>query len=254
MAIDFSGRTAVVTGGANGIGAAIASALSAGGANVWIFDREQGDSSRHIQVDVTDRRALEAAFDRAGSPDIVMVNAGMAIVKPLGETTRDEWDRTLALNLTATFETLQAAAARMKPKRRGSIVLTASTNSYDGEENLIAYNATKAALLGLLHTAAGELGPYGIRINAICPGMIQTRLTKALFNDPASAREYFRHIPLGRGGEPSEVAHAAAFLASDLASFITGATLFVDGGQMATKFGPWREEAAQFENGRWSLR
>ena len=84
--------------------------------------------------------------------------------------------------------------------------------------------------------------------------MIRTRLTKGLFDDPAAAREYFRQIPLGRGGEPSEVAQAAAFLASDLASFITGATLFVDGGQMATKFGPWREESARFENGHWRLR
>ena len=142
----------------------------------------------------------------------------------------------------------------MKPQRRGAIVLTASTNSFDGEENLIAYNATKAALIGVLHTAAGELGPYGIRINAVCPGMIRTRLTQGLFDDKAAAREYFRHIPLGRGGEPSEVAQAAAFLASDLASFITGATLFVDGGQMATKFGPWREESAQFDNGHWRLR
>ncbi len=254
MAIDFSGRTAVVTGGANGIGAAIATALSIGGANVWIFDRDPGDSPQHVQVDVTDRRALEAAFDRAGSPGIVMVNAGMVIVKPLWETTREEWDRTLALNLTAAFETVQAAVARMKPKRHGAIVLTASTNSFDGEENLIAYNATKAALLGLLHTAAGELGPFGIRINAVCPGMIKTRLTKSLFDDAIAAREYFRHIPLGRGGEPAEVAQAAAFLASELASFITGATLFVDGGQMATKFGPWREETAQFEDGQWRLR
>ena len=154
MAFDFSGRTAIVTGGANGIGAAIAGALSDGGANVWIFDREPGDSPRHLQVDVTDRRALEAAFDRAGPPEIVMVNAGMVVVKPLWETTREEWDRTLALNLTAAFETVQAAVSRMKPQRRGAIVLTASTNSFDGEENLIAYNATKAALIGVLHTAA----------------------------------------------------------------------------------------------------
>jgi len=254
MAIDFSGKTAVVTGGANGIGAAISTALAAGGANVWIFDRESGDSPQHLQVDVTDRHALEAAFDRAGSPDIVMVNAGMVVVKPLWETSRDEWDRTLALNLTAAFETVQASVARMKKKRSGSIVLTASTNSFDGEENLIAYNATKAALLGLLHTAAGELGPYGIRINAVCPGMIRTRLTQSLFNDQPAAREYFRQIPLGRGGEPSEVAQAAAFLASDLASFVTGATLFVDGGQMATKFGPWRDETADFKDSHWSLR
>jgi NAD(P)-dependent dehydrogenase (short-subunit alcohol dehydrogenase family) len=254
MAIDFSGKTAIVTGGANGIGAAIAKALAEGGANVWVFDRENCETAQCLQVDVTDRYSLECAFDRVGSPDIVMVNAGTVVVKPLWETSRDDWDRTLALNLTAAFETVQAAVIRMKQKRSGSIVLTASTNSFDGEENLVAYNATKAGLLGLLHTAAGELGPYGIRINAVCPGMIRTRLTRGLFDDAVTAREYFRQIPLGRGGEPSEVAQAAAFLASDMASFITGASLFVDGGQMATKFGPWRDETAQFEDDHWSLR
>jgi NAD(P)-dependent dehydrogenase (short-subunit alcohol dehydrogenase family) len=142
----------------------------------------------------------------------------------------------------------------MKPRRTGSIVITASTNSYDGEALLTAYNASKAGILGLLHTVANELGPYGIRINAVCPGLIRTRLTQRHFDDPTVLKDYFRHIPLGRGGEPEEVANASAFLASDLASFITGATLFVDGGQMASKFGTWNEQSAEFSGGRWKLR
>ncbi len=142
----------------------------------------------------------------------------------------------------------------MKPRRTGSIVLTASTNSYDGEANLTAYNATKAGVLGILHTAANELGPYGIRVNAVCPGLIRTRLTRSSFEAPGVLKEYFRHIPLGRGGERGEVANAVAFLASDLASYITGAALLVDGGQMATKFGTWNEENAEFLNDHWRLK
>jgi NAD(P)-dependent dehydrogenase (short-subunit alcohol dehydrogenase family) len=133
-------------------------------------------------------------------------------------------------------------------------VLTASTNSYDGEARLVAYNASKAGLLGLVHTSANELGPYQIRVNAVCPGLIRTRLTERHFSHPEVLRDYFRHIPLGRGGEPSEVAQACVFLASGLASFITGATLFIDGGQMAAKFGTWTEDRADFREGRWHLR
>ncbi len=132
--------------------------------------------------------------------------------------------------------------------------MTASTNSYDGEASLVAYNASKAGLLGLLHTAANELGPYGIRVNAVCPGLIRTRLTVEHYSNPQLLKDYFRHIPMGRGGEPEEVASAIAFLASDLASFITGATLFVDGGQMAAKFGTWDEARAEFSGDRWRLR
>lgn len=162
-------------------------------------------------------------------PDALFINAGTGIVKPLEETTREVWDKTISLNLTAAFETLQSAAARMKAaKKPGAIVLTASTNSYDGEENLIAYNATKAGVLGILHTAANELGPYGIRVNSVNPGLIRTRLTQAAFDSPPVIKDYFRAIPMGRGGEPDEVAKAAIFLASDWASHITGATLLVD--------------------------
>src|SRR5437588_101138 len=128
-------------------------------------------------------------------------------------------DSDVPINPTGAFHTVQAAARRMKPRRAGAIVLTASTNSYDGEARLTAYNASKAGLLGLLHTAANELGIYQIRVNAVCPGLIRTRLTESHFSSPGTLREYFRHVPLGRGGEPDEVAAPVAFLASDLASF-----------------------------------
>jgi NAD(P)-dependent dehydrogenase (short-subunit alcohol dehydrogenase family) len=142
----------------------------------------------------------------------------------------------------------------MRQRRSGAIVLTASTNSYDGEARLAAYNASKAGLLGLVHTAANELGPFQIRVNAVCPGLIRTRLTERHFANPEILRNYFQQIPLGRGGQPEEVAQAIVFLASGLASYITGATLFVDGGQMACKFGTWTEDTAEFRDGRWWLR
>ena len=103
----------------------------------------------------------------------------------------------MRVNLTGAFHTIQAAAALMLPRRTGSIVLTASTNSFDGEAGLTAYNATKAGLMGLLHTAANEFGPYGIRVNAVCPGLIRTRLTEEFYAATAMIKDYFRQIPLG---------------------------------------------------------
>jgi len=215
----------VVTGGANGIGLACACLLAEGGANVWIFDLEaerpaevaQRFGARGLIADVADRASLAAAFAQVEAPEIVVANAGTVFEHDLDSATAEQWERTLAVNLTGVFHTVQIAARLMKPRRRGSIVLMASTN-------------------------------------AVCPGLIRTRLTTGFFGNPERMREYTRHIPLGRGGEPEEVAHAVAFLASDLAAFITGATLLVDGGQMAAKFGTWREPAAVFELERWRLR
>jgi len=211
-------------------------------------------TARYVSTDVTSRASIDAAFAASGAPDILMVNAGTAEEEPFLDHNAGRWDRILAVNLSGAFHTVQAAARLMKERRGGAIVITASTNSYDGEARLAAYNASKAGLLGLVHTAANELGPYRIRVNAVCPGLIRTRLTERHFSDPEVLREYFRAIPLGRGGLPEEVAHACVFLASPNASYITGATLFVDGGQMASKFGTWREETADFSEGRWRLR
>jgi NAD(P)-dependent dehydrogenase (short-subunit alcohol dehydrogenase family) len=251
------GKLAVVTGGSNGIGWATARLLAASGASVCIFDRERPRDDlggRWFTVDVTSRESIDAAFAAAGIPDIVIANAGLAEEEPFLDHSVERWERILSLNLTGAFHTVQAAARLMKARRSGSIVLTASTNSYDGEARLAAYNASKAGLLGLVHTAANELGPYRIRVNAVCPGLIRTRLTERHFSSPDLLRDYFRHIPLGRGGSPDEVAQAVLFLASDMASYVTGATLFVDGGQMASKFGTWSDETAEFKEGQWKLR
>lgn len=256
----FDGKSAVVTGGANGIGFAIARGIAAAGGRVWILDvaaqnpvnAASSIGAQGCIADVSDRSSLERAFDQAGIPDIAVANAGIGPNASLADTTPDLWRRILAVNLTGAFDTVQIAAQRMKPARKGSIVLTASTNSFDGEADLIAYNASKAGLLGILHTAANELGPYGIRINAVCPGLIRTRLTASSFSNPSVLSGYFKQIALGRGGEPEEVAQAVMFLASDLASYITGTTVVVDGGQMASKFGTWGKETDVFDGQRWT--
>ncbi|MDQ6664015.1 MAG: SDR family oxidoreductase [Acidobacteriota bacterium] len=261
MEFDFRGKTAIVTGGANGMGLATARILARQGARVWLFDLDRENPADAasalgglgIAVDVTDSSALRTAFSVVPAPDVVIANAGVAANAELTATSIETWNKTIAVNLTGIFNTVQCAAWRMKPHRSGAIVITASTNSFDGEANLIAYNASKAGLLGILHTAANELGPFRIRVNAVCPGLIRTRLTEDYFSNPDCLKDYFRAIPLGRGGEAEEVANAMAFLASDLASYITGAALLVDGGQMCTKFATWNEDRAEFANGRWKL-
>jgi NAD(P)-dependent dehydrogenase (short-subunit alcohol dehydrogenase family) len=258
----FHGKNVVVTGGANGIGLAISRNIVAAGGSVWIFDLESENPAGVAQdigaqaciADTADRPSLERAFAQVAVPDVLVVNAGIVRLASVDETTPDLWNRTLAVNLSGAFHSLQIAGQRMKRVRKGSVVLTASTNSFDGEADLVAYNASKAGLLGLVRTAANEWGPYGIRINAVCPGLIRTRLTASSFSNPSVISEYFKHIPLGRGGEPEEVAQAVMFLASDLASYITGTTLVVDGGQMASKYGTWGTAADCFDGQRWIRR
>lgn len=255
----FHGKNVVVTGGANGIGLAISRCFASAGGAVWILDLESenpAEVARGIGVqarvaDVADRASLERAFAQIPTPDVLVVNAGIAQPAAVAETTSELWNRTLSVNLSGAFDTLQIAGRRMQHARKGSVVLTASTNSFDGEADLVAYNASKSGLLGILRTVANEWGPYGIRVNAVCPGLIRTRLTASSFSNTSVISKYFKHIPLGRGGEPEEVAQAVMFLASDLASFITGTTLVVDGGQMASKYGTWGKKGDRFESDRW---
>ena len=236
--MQFEGKTALVTGGASGIGRAIADLFVAYGANVVIFDRHAGPG--HVRGDVSKeadvRCAVEIAASRFGQMDVLVNNAGIEVEGRVEDLSGEAWDRQLAVNLRGPFLCSKHAIPYMK-QRGGAIVNVSSIDAFAGYPGLAAYDSSKAALIALTRTLALECGPARIRVNAVCPGYIETPLLDAYFQrqpDPAGARrEAALKHPLGRMGKPSDVAGAVAFLASEKASFITGTTLVVDGGLLA---------------------
>jgi NAD(P)-dependent dehydrogenase (short-subunit alcohol dehydrogenase family) len=238
----------VITGGTSGIGLATAARFLEEGARAFVVGvdgAELGSALAGLGGDVTGTVAdvsLEADIDRLvteaesalGAIDVLINNAGIARKARFLDTSAEMWDRTIAVNLRGMFLVARAVAGRMtETGRPGVIVNMASTNALGGEERYTAYNASKGGVLQLTRTMAVELGANGIRVNCLCPGFIDTPLNRDL-EDETFIRAYERdHIPLGRRGQPEEVAAAYAFLASDEASFIHGAALVIDGGQTA---------------------
>jgi 3-oxoacyl-[acyl-carrier protein] reductase len=199
--------------------------------------RERGGKAVDFYVDVTEREAVEELVARTvaeyGRLDVMCAIAGVVSVVPFVELTDAQWDRVLGVNLKGVFLCGQLAARQMIAQGSGGqIVNMASTNGLVGEEELAHYNASKFGVVGLTKTMAIELAPQNIRVNAVCPGLIRTRLTAKLVNDPVATAEYYKKIPMARFADPDEVAGAFLFFASDDASFITGTTLVVDGGQL----------------------
>jgi 3-oxoacyl-[acyl-carrier protein] reductase len=242
----FSGKTALVTGAAQGIGRAIAQRFASDGANVVLFDidgdlaeqtagelRIQGGAAEAVGGDIARRQDVRAAVDRSlerfGRLDILAANAGIADAQPFIETEEASWRRIIDVNLTGTFFCLQEAARAMIPAGGGAMVATASTNAFWVESNMAAYNASKGGIVALVKSAAFDLGAYGIRVNAVAPGMVRTR-ANYITEDPVAGPEYLKGVPLGRFTEPSEMAAVVAFLASDDASYVTGELLVADGG------------------------
>jgi len=244
----FENQRVLVVGGANGIGRAIALRLGQEGATVILADTQrESEAGLSVcqQIRSMKRRAdffecdvryasqvnkLVSALD--GPIDVLMHVAGVGKMVSFLEMDEQHWDWTLDTNLKGAFLMARAVAPLMVARRQGKMVFIASTNSVDGEENLAAYNASKAGVAALVRTLARELGGLGITVNAVGPGLIRTRLTETPPVDDAVHVERYR-IPMGRIGEPEDVAGPALFLASGDAAFVNGVLLYVDGGQMA---------------------
>jgi NAD(P)-dependent dehydrogenase (short-subunit alcohol dehydrogenase family) len=240
----MTGKVAVVTGGATGIGRGIASVLAEKGARVVVAQKGAEPGTDQIEVDIADPASVERmiiqAVDRHGRIDVLVNNAsltGITAARGVLDADPAHVNAVVDVNLKGTFYCAQAAARRMiAAGSGGSIVNIASVGAYAAQERAAIYCATKAAQVSLAQSLALELAPHGIRVNAVAPGDINTEASAGIVGElkaAGSSGRYIRLTPLGRRGTPEEVGRAVAFLASDEASFITGATLLVDGGLLA---------------------
>jgi NAD(P)-dependent dehydrogenase (short-subunit alcohol dehydrogenase family) len=240
----FVDKTVVITGASSGIGAACAEAFIAEGATVILVARSaatlkslataSGPKAHAHACDVTDAAAVDALFAALPACDILINNAGSNTPQPMVEVTLETLDHLLALNVRAAFVVAQAAVRTMlRHGRSGCIVNMSSQMGHVGASNRTVYCMSKHAIEGLTKAMAVELGPQGIRVNAVSPTYIETPLTKPFFDDGAFRSETVTRIPLGRIGTTTEVAAAVLFLSSPEAGLITGTSLLVDGGYTA---------------------
>jgi len=230
-------KRVVVTGGTSGIGEATSRRFLEEGAHVTAlaFGEEEVATAPEripgieaIRLDVADREAVEAAFERIGTLDVLIANAGISVRKPFLEIEQADWQRVLDVNLTGVFNCAQTAARRMN---EGVILMTASTNGLTGHEYYADYNASKAGVILLARTMALELAPK-IRVNAVCPGYVLTPMQQAEYT-PEMLAAVNAGIPLGRHARTEELAALYAFLASDEGAYFTGAVISMDGGETA---------------------
>jgi 3-oxoacyl-[acyl-carrier protein] reductase len=234
LSLSLEGRTALVFGGSGGIGGAASGLLAHHGASVWIADLDSRPElpGRFLRCDVRERDSVEgavAAAAAAGDLDIVVYATGVTRDAVLWKLSDDDWDEVLDVNLRGAFYALRAVAPRLRARGRGAIVLVTSINGERGKFGQSNYAASKAGLIGLTKTAARELGRFGVRVNAVAPGLTATAMTRVLPKAVVDAA--VAETALGRAATPDDVASAILFLSSDLAGHVTGQTLRVDGGQ-----------------------
>ena len=255
--MNFKDKTVCVTGAASGIGAAIAEGFASEGANVALLDinercaeelaqsftEKYGVKCIALSVDVSDSQSVAAAFEKIESTfttiDILVTSAGISIIVPMTECTEEIWDRTIDINLKGTFLCMQSAVRIMEKQKSGAIVCMSSQSGRVGGSQYQAYCASKFGIIGLVQSAAHEFAKSGIRVNAICPGVVLTPLWDAQVTSYAKKRgitpeevmPYFASkIPMGRIGELEEVVAVTKFLASSDASYLTGQSINVSGG------------------------
>jgi NAD(P)-dependent dehydrogenase (short-subunit alcohol dehydrogenase family) len=253
----LKGKAAIVTGAARGIGRAIATALAREGASVTVVDlnadgaenaaaelRQAGLAAYGAQADVTHKpsvdRLVQETLSRTGRIDVLVNNAGVVSNTPLLDLGEEEWDRTIAVNLKGVFVCSQSVARVMAGQKSGRIVNISSLAGKVGAPGQAAYCASKHAVLGLTKVLAIDLAPYGINVNAICPGNTETEMMRYVFTKRAESRgQTFDDLaqgilaktPLGRFGQPDDVAQVVLFLVSPASAYVTGQTIDVDGGR-----------------------
>ena len=226
----LAGRRAIVTGAASGIGRATVTRLIADGAKVIAVDRAGVEVAADLATEAGIAAVIAAAGDRL---DILINNAGVCPAGPLAEIDDALWQSGLDVNVTAPFKLSRALAPLLAQSKAGRIINTGSILSSYGDAGLIAYSASKHAILGLTRALATELGPLGITVNCVQPGVIVTGMTQPMFDERPEAEVYYKsRIPLARLGQPEDIADVFAFLASDDARYITGQGIMVDGGVM----------------------
>ena len=245
----LKGRNALITGGNSGLGQAFSVALAKGGANVLVVSlvEEDGETRRwvedcgvqyrHLLGDITAdgecRRAVDACVDAWGSIDILVNCAGICInIEDVTAFTRTEWDKMVAVNLTAAFEMSHEACKHMIEQRRGKIINIASLYSFLGGRWSPAYAATKHGIVGLTKAMCDELAQFDVQVNAIAPGYFATRLTEETRSDPQRNATILAHIPANRWGWTADLMGACVFLASDASNYVNGTVLTVDGGYL----------------------
>ena len=253
MQRDAEGRVAVVTGGAQSIGQAFALRLARDGHRVAIADlqptdeterliAEAGGESFGLECDISSRESVgafaDAVRERFGRCDVLVASAGIYPVIPFAELEWEDWRRILAVNVDSLFHLSKAFVPGMVENGWGRVIAVSSTTFHTGTPSFVAYTTSKGGVLSMTREIAVEYARKGIRCNALCPGPIETPLLLALLSDEEKKQRRFVHIPMGRLGHAEELAKAALFLASDDSSYMTGASLIVDGGITAAYVTP----------------